>query len=582
MPKLSIRTKLIGGYAVVIAVMAVLTFVGIDRLSQADHRTDVVANETLPASNIVAGIMAPIAQYRMMQYARILNAGNAKVSKTIDPILAADIAAVDKQLTSYEKYLSTPQDRSYFTQVKNGWQTYQQVSAPAMELAKTNQQQPAIAVMENQAKGGAVLALTSLQTVTGKWTAYAQKQAAAQEQKSEHASTAAKRMLLILLGVAILFAAALALFISRGISRSVDAVLVTLRGLRDHCSTLLRTGLQAVAKGDLTREVVPITEPITYIAGDELGEVALAVNEIRENTVASVDAYNDTRVALSQMIGEVQSTAGSVADASTGVAQTSEETGRAVTEIATAVGEVARGAEEQVRMIDAARVSAEETARAAQTTRDLAQDGASAAAQATDAMVAVRESTVHASEAIRSLAGKSDQIGGIVATITGISEQTNLLALNAAIEAARAGEQGRGFAVVAEEVRKLAEESQQAAAAIGDLIGQVQAETERAVEVVEAGAERSDEGAAVVEQARTSFERIVEAVADMTARIAEIATATTEVASVAEESSASTEQVSASTQETSASTQEIAASAQQLAASAQQLQDMVSRFQLIA
>ncbi len=66
-------------------------------------------------------------------------------------------------------------------------------------------------------------------------------------------------------------------------------------------------------------------------------------------------------------------------------------------------------------------------------------------------------------DAMRGLGSKSDEIGGIVSTITGIAEQTNLLALNAAIEAARAGEQGRGFAVVAEEVRKLAEDSQSAA-----------------------------------------------------------------------------------------------------------------------
>src|SRR5437899_1846351 len=73
---------------------------------------------------------------------------------------------------------------------------------------------------------------------------------------------------------------------------------------------------------------------------------------------------------------------------------------------------------------------------------------------------------------------RSEQIGGIVATISAIAGQTNLLALNAAIEAARAGEQGRGFAVVAEEVRKLAEEAQAAAEEIGRLIGEIQSETE--------------------------------------------------------------------------------------------------------
>ena len=92
------------------------------------------------------------------------------------------------------------------------------------------------------------------------------------------------------------------------------------------------------------------------------------------------------------------------------------------------------------------------------------------------------------------LANKSEQIGGIIETITGIAGQTNLLALNAAIEAARAGEQGRGFAVVAEEVRKLAEDSQRAAATIADLVQEIQAETNQAVFVVEAGAERTERG----------------------------------------------------------------------------------------
>ena len=100
-------------------------------------------------------------------------------------------------------------------------------------------------------------------------------------------------------------------------------------------------------------------------------------------------------------------------------------------------------------------------------------------------MVSVNESASTRYRGDPCAATKSDQIGGIVGTITGLADQTNLLALNAAIEAARAGEQGRGFAVVAEEVRKLAEQSQAASTTIAGLITEIQTDTEQVVGVVE-------------------------------------------------------------------------------------------------
>jgi methyl-accepting chemotaxis protein len=198
--------------------------------------------------------------------------------------------------------------------------------------------------------------------------------------------------------------------------------------------------------------------------------------------------------------------------------------------------------------------------------------------------------------AIRDLAGKSEEIGGIVASITAIAEQTNLLALNAAIEAARAGDQGRGFAVVADEVRKLAEEAQQSAGQIAGVLAEVQRGTRAAVTLVDDGARRTQEGSDVVAQARDAFGRIADSIQDMAERVAEMATAAEEsgehgrslqtevqgLASIAEQSSASAQELSASTQQTSVATQEVSASAQELAATAQELDALVRRFKLDA
>jgi methyl-accepting chemotaxis protein len=421
-------------------------------------------------------------------------------------------------------------------------------------------------------------------------------------------ATANARRLGILSGLlAILLAAAAAFVVVRGIRRGVTAILERLTSLTDDADGLARA-LDSAATGDLTATATTHTTPIEHRSSDEIGQVAGAVNTIRDRTEASTLAYNRMVDGLRELITDVSAAAGTVSASSQQMAGTADEAGRAVGEIASAIGDVAHGAEQQVRTVETSRRISDELSEASETSastaeatvaavaraRELATQGATAAQDATEAMASVRSASTDATTTIRDLGRRSEEITGIVATITGIAEQTNLLALNAAIEAARAGEQGRGFAVVAEEVRKLAEESQSAAATIAELIGEIQRETQRAVSVVETGAGRTEQGAATVQQAGDTFLALGESVEETGRRMEEIATAIgaiaqssgrmreqmEEVATVAERSSATTEQVSAASEQTSASAQEIAASAQDLAQTASSLEALVGRFTL--
>jgi len=192
------------------------------------------------------------------------------------------------------------------------------------------------------------------------------------------------------------------------------------------------------------------------------------------------------------------------------------------------------------------------------------------------------------------LGERSKEIGQIIDTIAGIAGQTNLLALNAAIEAARAGEQGRGFAVVAEEVRKLAEQSQEAAKQIGTLITEIKDETDKAVAAMNEGTREVKTGAAAVNAAGQTFSEIAAMVTEVSAQVREISqaieqmsgvsqnivTAVQKIDTLSKNAATEAETVSAATEEQSASMQEIASSSQALAKMAQEMQGTIRQFRI--
>jgi len=188
----------------------------------------------------------------------------------------------------------------------------------------------------------------------------------------------------------------------------------------------------------------------------------------------------------------------------------------------------------------------------------------------------------------------SSMFGVLVETISAIAGQTNLLALNAAIEAARAGEQGRGFAVVADEVRKLAEQSNEAAKKIAEMIGKIQSDTGEVIIVMNRGANEVVLGNEVVRSAGDAFSKIESQIHQMIVEMKNISlaiqgtandsnhvvTAVQDIDKVSKNTVYQTQTVSAATEEQSASMHEIASSSRNLVEMAGYLQEMVDKFKV--
>lgn len=358
---------------------------------------------------------------------------------------------------------------------------------------------------------------------------------------------------------------------------------------RSICGPLgrLLEGLQRVSQGDLRVTVTAVGE-------DEVAQVARAFDQVVRWLRDSVGRVNEISQTLTASAEEL--------------AATSEQANRSVQEIASAVQGVSRGAESQARRVaeavgvvrqvsaglEGASQDAAATAQAASAAERTATMGRTHVDQARAAMDHIQGATQSASQVIASLGRRSQDIGRIVELITEIASQTNLLALNAAIEAARAGDQGRGFAVVAEEVRKLAQESAQAADQIADLVREIQREAEESVRAMEQASGAVGRGVQVVEEAGSAFEEIVRSVQGVADLVERIRTASAslaasaravessmeELASISEQNSASAEQVSAATQQISAGSHELANHGQALARLATDLQNLVGQFQV--
>lgn len=349
----------------------------------------------------------------------------------------------------------------------------------------------------------------------------------------------------------------------------------------------LNEQVTALAKGDFTVKG-------TYDSKDEFGQLTNSFNEMIDK--------------LSAALHQVQDSAKLIDDTSIQLGGNVDESAGAMTHVVQSVQQITEGAETtqhklQVNIQSIQNVTAQfelmkqhvdELNTLSQIANEAANTGTSTITANVDQMQHIRNSVEQSNDVIQTLASRISEVDQILQVITGIADQTNLLALNAAIEAARAGEHGKGFAVVADEVRKLAEQSLEAANSIGSILSTIKSDTAHSVSIMEVVLKEAHSGISTTEHTAQQFNEIVHHTENMTPRITTISSNINdikreidvvndngeELLAVSTQNAQNAELVSASTEEQSASLDEILQSSNGLTNIASDLNTTVQKFKV--
>ncbi|MDV6251723.1 methyl-accepting chemotaxis protein [Vibrio sp. EA2] len=537
---LSVVKKISLSYLMVFIVFVIVSIMLILSLLSLNKNIETLTNKSLPSVALLKGIQVDITKIRKDEFSLLPNSGNPKIEQWLSDL---DQWRQDVQsgIAAYESLGLNEQETASFRIFKQTWNQY---------IAETDSYNALL--KQGDVAGANDLILSSFPTYSKALQSLDSSlelndktvENIGSDVKNEASATQLSAGIGALSIIAVMILSALLL--SRAICGPID------RALKFAAN---------IAKGQLNNEINE-----SELTKDELGHLLKSLGTMQSNLHSLVSEINDSTIQLTAAVEEVSAISSQTASGMQNQQLELSSVASAMTEMQAAVSEVAQ--------------NTEVGATSAYSASEVAKQGTETLQQTIAVIERVSATIQNSDDMAQELESSSNNINVVVDVIRGIAEQTNLLALNAAIEAARAGEQGRGFAVVADEVRSLAQRTQDSTSQIIDIVNQLQQNTSKMGQ----SSKECQEGIALcvgqVNEAGSQINKIEHSVDNIAQMSTHIATACSEQNSVSEELNRSVEHINSASTEMAEGASQTAVACQQISSLAHNLKERMGVFRL--
>ncbi|MFQ6593161.1 MULTISPECIES: methyl-accepting chemotaxis protein [Pseudomonas] len=541
---MSLRNMRIGlraslSFGVLAGLLVIVGMFGLGQMAKLRQSAQVIEASWMPSIENIHDSAALVASIRL-EALRLATTDESRIRDNSKALITRQRAELQTLLDHHKALLSDDEERGMLKQLEDNVNTYLTLVAQIVALVDKDQQQDAIDLLNSRlAPQGLILGKSLEDMIT-----FNQNGVEAAVNASAQTYFSAQWIVGLIILCALIATLLLAWLLTRSITAPLAQALTVAR---------------RIAGGNLS-------QPISVSGKDEPAQLLAALATMQAQLQGTIRGISESAQQLASAAEEMSS----VMEQSTRGLQAQndeiEQAATAVTEMSTAVDEVAGNA---VSSAEASKASDEDS-----------KHGHYQISETISSIQNLVDEVLGASTKAEGLAVQAQDISKVLEVIRGIAAQTNLLALNAAIEAARAGEAGRGFAVVADEVRSLAQRTQDSTEEIEQMINGIQQGTQNTVDALNSSAEHAGQTLQRANSAGSALEKITAAISQISQRNLVIASAAEQQALVARDVDRSLVNIRDLSTQTAAGATQTSAASHELSRLAVDLNGLVTRFVL--